>query len=208
MKRKLVLMLAIGLVTVNVAAQTNYFKKGTVNFAPSSHQDIAWMNVPDTCTEFRIEKLLMPSIRLLEKEPSYCFTMEYALTLEEFLNKYPERKAEILDLTTKKRLDWGATFNQPYESLLSGEALIRQTYLGKRWLQQQLPGCEFLTAFNPDVPGRSLQTSQILSKAGIKYSVISRFEPGVYRWFSPDGSSMICASNGIYCDYARTLAGK
>ena len=208
MKRKLVLMLAIGLVTVNVAAQTNYFKKGTVNFAPSSHQDIAWMNVPDTCTEFRIEKLLMPSIRLLEKEPSYCFTMEYALTLEEFLNKYPERKADILDLTTKKRLDWGATFNQPYESLLSGEALIRQTYLGKRWLQQQLPGCEFLTAFNPDVPGRSLQTSQILSKAGIKYSVISRFEPGVYRWFSPDGSSMICASNGIYCDYARTLAGK
>ncbi|MFR8836028.1 hypothetical protein [Bacteroides nordii] len=67
MKRKLVLMLAIGLVTVNVAAQTNYFKKGTVNFAPSSHQDIAWMNVPDTCTEFRIEKLLMPSIRLFRK---------------------------------------------------------------------------------------------------------------------------------------------
>lgn len=197
-----------GLAITNTNAQTDYFKKGTVNFAPSSHQDIAWMNVPDTCTEFRIEKLLMPSIRLLEKEPSYCFTMEYALTLEEFLNKYPERKAEIQELTTKKRLDWGATFNQPYESLLSGEALVRQTYLGKRWLQQQLPGCEFLTAFNPDVPGRSLQTSQILSKAGIKYSVISRFEPGVYRWFSPDGSSMLCKSNGIYCDYARTLAGK
>ncbi|WP_455584046.1 glycoside hydrolase family 38 N-terminal domain-containing protein [Bacteroides sp.] len=208
MKKILIIIFTVCLVSMNAIAQKNYFKKGTVNFAPSSHQDIAWMNVPDTCTEFRIEKLLMPSIRLLEKEPSYCFTMEYALTLEEFLNKYPERKSEILELTAKKRLDWGATFNQPYESLLSGEALVRETYLGKRWLQQQLPGCEFLTAFNPDVPGRSLQTSQILSKAGIKYSVISRFEPGVYRWFSPDGSSILCKSNGIYCDYARTLAGK
>lgn len=109
--------------------------------------------------------------------------MEYALTLEEFLNKYPERKDELMQLTAKKRLDWGATFNQPYEGMLSGESLIRETYLGKRWLQKQFPGCEFVTAFNPDVPGRSLQTSQIHAKAGIKYGIISRFEPGIYQWF-------------------------
>ncbi|MCD8269227.1 MAG: hypothetical protein LUD46_12780 [Parabacteroides sp.] len=189
-------------------AQSNYLKKGHVNFALSSHQDTAWMDVSDKCTEFRIEKLLIPSLHMLEKDSSYCFTMEYALTLEEFLNKYPERKDELMQLTVKKRLDWGATFNQPYEGLLSGEALIRETYLGKRWLQKQFPGCEFVTAFNPDVPGRSLQTSQIHAKAGIKYGIISRFEPGIYQWFSPDGSSILCKSNGIYCDYARTLAGK
>lgn len=205
---KNVLLLLFVVLSSVINAQTPYLKKGYVNFALSSHQDIAWMDVPEKCTEFRIEKLLMPSLRMLEKDSSYCFTMEYALTLEEFLRKYPERKNELMRLTAKKRLDWGATFNQPYESFLSGEALIRETYLGKRWLQQQFPGCEFVTAFNPDVPGRSLQTSQIYAKAGIKYNVISRFEPGVYQWFSPDGSSIICKSNGIYCDYARTLAGK
>lgn len=202
------LLIAFCVVSFCTTAQSNYLKEGHVNFALSSHQDMAWMDVPDKCTEFRIEKLLMPSLRMLEKDSSYCFTMEYALTLEEFLNKYPERKDELMQLTAKKRLDWGATFNQPYEGMLSGESLIRETYLGKRWLQKQFPGCEFVTAFNPDVPGRSLQTSQIHAKAGIKYGIISRFEPGIYQWFSLDGSSILCKSNGIYCDYARTLAGK
>lgn len=205
---KYLFLAAFCVMSFHMTAQSDYLKKGNVNFALSSHQDIAWMDVPEKCTEFRIEKLLMPSLRMLEKDSSYCFTMEYALTLEEFLKKYPERKEELIELTAKKRLDWGATFNQPYEGLLSGEALIRETYFGKRWLQQQLPGCEFVTAFNPDVPGRSLQTSQIHAKAGIRYNVISRFEPGIYQWFSPDGSSILCKSNGIYCDYARTLAGK
>lgn len=205
MKNTLPILLFLFALPTN--AQIKHFRNGYVNFALSSHQDIAWMNVPDSCTEFRIEKLLLPSLRMLEHDPSYCFTMEYALTLEEFLQKYPERKKEMIKLTSRKRLDWGATFNQPYESLLSGEALIREVYLGKRWLKTQLPGCDFLTVFNPDVPGRSLQTSQIYAKAGIKYNVISRFSPGIYRWFSPDGSSLICKSNGIYCDYARTLAG-
>lgn len=72
-----------------------HIKKGTVNFALSSHQDIAWMDVPDSCTKFRIEKLPMPSLRMLEVDSSYCFTMEYALTLEEFLHKYPERKKQL-----------------------------------------------------------------------------------------------------------------
>lgn len=126
------LLIAFCVVSFCTTAQSNYLKEGHVNFALSSHQDMAWMDVPDKCTEFRIEKLLMPSLRMLEKDSSYCFTMEYALTLEEFLNKYPERKDELMQLTAKKRLDWGATFNQPYEGMLSGESLIRETYLGKR----------------------------------------------------------------------------
>lgn len=185
----------------------SYFKKkgSVVNFAQSSHQDIGWMDTPDACKEFRIEKLIMPSIRTLENNPDYCFTMEYSLALKELLEKYPERKDEIVRLTAAKRLDWGATYNQPYESLLGSEALVRQVYLGVKWLKKTLPGSEFLTAFNPDVPGRSLQTSQIYAKAGVKYFLFSRFEPGYYRWFSPDGSSLLCFSNGIYCEYARTL---
>lgn len=185
----------------------SYFKKkgAVVNFAQSSHQDIGWMDTPGVCKEFRIEKLIMPSIQTLESNPNYCFTMEYALALEELLEKYPERRDEIVRLTAAKRLDWGATYNQPYESLLGSEALVRQVYLGVKWLKKTLPGSQFLTAFNPDVPGRSLQTSQIYAKAGVKYFLFSRFEPGYYRWFSPDGSSLLCYSNGIYCEYARTL---
>lgn len=202
-----IILLSFLLISTLCFSQNKGKNNTTVNFAMSSHQDMAWMDTPDKCTEFRIEKLLMPSIQRAERDSSYCFTMEYALTLDEFLRKYPERKDEICLMTRRKNLDWGATFNQPYEGLLSGEALVREVYLGKKWLQKQIPGAEFLTAFNPDVPGRALQTSQIYAKAGIKYSIISRFEPGIYRWYSPDGSSILCASNGIYCDYARRLDG-
>lgn len=209
MNKFLITMLLVFGITMIQGQHTDYsyfMKKGAVvNFAQSSHQDIGWMDTPAVCKEFRIERLIMPSIRTLESNPDYCFTMEYALTLKELLEKYPERHDEITRLTTAKRLDWGATYNQPYESLLGSEALVRQVYLGVKWLKKTLPGGEFLTAFNPDVPGRSLQTSQIYAKAGIKYFLFSRFEPGYYRWFSPDGSSLLSYSNGIYCDYARTL---
>lgn len=209
MKKLILIILFISCITTIHGQQNDYsyFKKkgAVVNFAQSSHQDIGWMDTPAKCKEFRIERLIMPSIRTLEDNPDYCFTMEYALTLKELLEKYPERHDEITRLTVAKRLDWGATYNQPYESLLGSEALVRQVYLGVKWLKKTLPGGEFLTAFNADVPGRSLQTSQIYAKAGIKYFLFSRFEPGYYRWFSPDGSSLLSFSNGIYCDYARTL---
>lgn len=209
MKKLIFIIALIPYMTTIYGQQNDYFyfkKKGAViNFAQSSHQDIGWMDTPAACKEFRIERLIMPSIRTLENNPNYCFTMEYSLTLKELLEKYPERHDEITRLTASKRLDWGATYNQPYESLLGSEALVRQVYLGVKWLKKTLPGGEFLTAFNADVPGRSLQTSQIYAKAGVKYFLFSRFEPGYYRWFSPDGSSLLSFSNGIYCEYARTL---
>lgn len=67
------------LVRISVAtAQENrfpYVKKTIVNFAQSSHQDIGWMHTPAVCKKFRIEQLIMPRIRTLEKNPDYCFTM-------------------------------------------------------------------------------------------------------------------------------------
>jgi hypothetical protein len=99
----------------------------------------------------------------------------------EFLEAYPERKEEVQRLTREGRLEWGATYNQPYEAWLSGEELVRQTYFGRRWIRRNLPGCDARVAFNPDVPGRSLQMQQILAKAGIPYLLV-----GVGRWGSTD----------------------
>jgi alpha-mannosidase len=55
-----------------------------------------------------------------------------------------------------------------------------------------------LAAYNVDVPGRSLQSPQVLGKAGIKYLVVSRMKEGFYNWYSPDGTKILTYSPGNY----------
>ena len=173
---------------------------GTVEIASSSHQDTAWMDTPDFCRRFRVEQNILPALEMMAKDPTYCFAMECTLHLMEFLEAHPERRDEVVRLMKAGRLEFGATYNQPYESYLSGEELVRQTYYGRRWIRKNLPGCDARVAFNPDVPGRALQMQQILAKAGIPYLFTSRYHEGLYRWISPDGSGILAYSPGHYCN--------
>ncbi len=177
---------------------SGYFQGGEVRIVSSSHQDTAWMDTPDFCRRFRVEQNILPALEMMAKEPTYCFTMECTLHLMEFLDAHPERRDEVVRLMKEGRLEFGATYNQPYESYLSGEELVRQAYYGRRWIRKNLPGCDARVAFNPDVPGRALQMQQILSKAGIPYLFTSRYHEGLYRWLSPDGSGVLTYSPGHY----------
>ncbi len=176
-----------------------------VHIISSSHQDIAWMNSPEACVEYRDTHCITPALEMMAKNPDYCFVMENMLNLMEYLERHPERRDEVYRFTKEGRLEWGAAFNQPYESLLSGEQLIRETYFGRRWLKKNFPGCDARVYFNPDVPGRSLQMQQILAKAGIPFMIISRYHKGYYRWASPDGSSVIAYSPGHYTNASSIL---
>ena len=180
------------------SADHSYFKNGRINIITSSHQDIAWMDSTGACEKWRDENMITPVLKILADNKSFCFTVEDALCLKEYLNRHPDRYADILKFTQEGRLEWGATYVQPYESMYDGEALIRQTYLGRKWLKETLPGCDFICAYSPDVPGRALQMSQILYKSGIKYLHFSRHEPGIYRWYSPDGSNVLAFTPGQY----------
>ncbi len=175
-----------------------YFKGGTISVIPSSHQDIAWMDSIGKCIEFRDLRMITPALKRLKANPTFKFSVEDALSLREYLHRHPEALAEILKYTREGRLEWGASYKQPYESMYYGESLIRQTYLGRKWLKKTLPGCDFKTYWNEDVPGRSLQMAQILSKAGIPYMQFSRHQPGIYNWYSPDGSYITCYTPGQY----------
>jgi alpha-mannosidase len=182
------------------AQDASYFKGGKLYIVNSSHQDIAWMDSPDECIRFRDEQMITPALKRLAESETYCFSVEDALSLREYLERHPDRYGDILKYTREGRLEWGATNKQPYPSMYDGEALIRQAYFGRKWLQKVLPGCDFRTAYNEDVPGVALQLPQILSKSGIPYYQISRHQPGFYKWFSPDGSSVISWSPGQYHD--------
>jgi alpha-mannosidase len=178
---------------------------GSLHIISSSHQDIAWMDSPEKCIVFRDTNCITPALAMMAKDPAYSFTMENMLNLMEYVESHPERAEEIARLTREGRMEWGATFNQPYESLYSGEQLIRQAYFGRLWIKRNFPGADARVYFNPDVPGRAAQMPQILAKAGIPYLVMSRYHEGFYRWASPDGTSVLAYSPGHYGNAAAYL---
>ena len=186
------------LFTPLISSEWGYFGKGKIHIICSSHQDIAWMNTPDSCREERIHDIIIPALNQIDKNPDFRFEMEQTLNLMEVLDAVPSEKQRIIDAGKKGQFTWGATFNQPYEGLESGEQLVRQTYLGRKWIKDNLPGMDALAAYNIDVPGRTPQIPQILEKSGIRYLVISRMKEGFYNWYSPDGSKVLTYSPGNY----------
>lgn len=181
-----------------IPANWDYFGDGKIHVIVSSHQDIAWMNTPDSCRHERVFDIVLPALDIIEKEPEFKFGMEQSLNLMEALEDAPEHRQRIVDAYKSGKFDWGATFTQPYEGLESGEQLVRQSYLGRRWIKNELPGMDAKVAYNIDVPGRSMQVPQIFKKSGIDYLFVSRMKEGFYNWYSPDGTSIFTYSPGNY----------
>ncbi|MCG8307359.1 MAG: glycosyl hydrolase-related protein [Cytophagales bacterium] len=181
-----------------IPADWDYFGEGKVHVIVSSHQDIAWMNTPDSCRHERVHDIVIPALDLMEEAPDFKFEMEQSLNLMEAVEDSPEDKQRIIDVYKSGNFEWGATFTQPYEGLESGEQLVRQSYLGRRWIKKALPGMDAHVAYNIDVPGRSLQVPQLFKKSGINYLFVSRMKEGFYNWYSPDGSSIFTYSPGNY----------
>jgi len=181
-----------------IPADWDYFTEGKVHVIVSSHQDIAWMNTPDSCRHERVHDIVLPALDLMEEEPAFKFEMEQSLNLMEALEDSPENKLRLIETYKSGNFEWGATFTQPYEGLESGEQMVRQSYLGRRWIKNTLPGMDAKVAYNIDVPGRSLQVPQIFKKSGIDYLFVSRMKEGFYNWYSPDGTSIFTYSPGNY----------
>ena len=177
-----------------------YLANGEVYIVCSSHQDIAWEDSPEHTANYRTSKCILPAMERMKKRDDVTFSMENVLYIEEFLDRKPELKDEIFQFTVDGKFDWGATYNQTYESLLSGEQLVRQVYLGAKKIRKMIPGTSAKVAYSVDVPGRSLQMPQILAKANVPYFLFSRHERGLFNWESPDGSSILCWSMGHYYD--------
>ncbi|MFA6128659.1 MAG: discoidin domain-containing protein [Bacteroidales bacterium] len=175
-----------------------YFAGGIIHVIASSHNDIAWFDTPAETIARRDHACITPALKKMEDRQDISFCMEDVLYLLEYLDRHPEKREEINRLTTNGQFDWGATYNQPYEGLLSGEQLVREVYYGKKLISKMIPGASAKVAYNPDVPGRAMQMPQILAKAGIPYLLISRHKEGIFNWKSPDGTSVLAWSMSHY----------
>ena len=174
------------------------YEKGLVSVMNSSHQDIAWVDRPEVCIMLRDTLLLSPVLKDAFIREDYGFDIEDGLMLREYLDRHPDSREQLTTLLNKKLISVGATYNCPYEDMYDAEDQVRQLYLGKKWVKNTFGGYDSRVYWNVDVPGKSLQTPQILKKAGVDYMVISRHGKGLFHWASPDGSSVFTYSPGHY----------
>ena len=181
---------------------------GEILLMNSSHQDLAWMDFLEKCIIERDTMLMTPLLKAASKDPGYRFDIEDVLMIKEYIGRHPDAKVEIIRMLKDGRLTCGSTYQMPYEEMYSGESLVRQFYLGARWAKENLDGYFPDTYWNPDVPGRTMQMGQIMSKSGTKNMVISRFKKGVYRWYSPDSSFVHVYSPGGYTEDFKFLKKK
>jgi len=148
-----------------------------------SHQDLGWENSYYKSKELRNTKIIEPVVGWAKntsgQERGYKYCIEYtraAMDFQEYTQNTEGKSSlwdDFVDLVKAGRIEVGGTYNCTYESMLTGEALVRETYLGRKWLKGL--GCDTKVAWNVDPPIRSLQTAQIYKKAGIEYMMDSRY---------------------------------
>jgi alpha-mannosidase len=180
--------------------------KGEILLSITTHQDLGWADEVEKCIITRDTLWMTPFLKRLKEEPNFKMDIEQTSIIMEYLNRHPEKKAEIQKGLNEGRILIGATYTQPYEELFSGESLIRQLYLGKKWLSENFNGYNSDTYYNSDVPGRTLQMPQILAKSGVNNMFVSRHEKGVFDWYSPDGSKATMFSSGHYIEFYVILS--
>ena len=182
--------------------------QGEILLSVTTHQDLGWIDEVEKCIILRDTLWITPFLKRLKDDPNFRMDIEQTSIIVEYLNRHPDKKGEIQKGLNEGRITIGASFTQPYEDMYSGESLIRQFYLGKKWLKQTFNGYNTDIYFNADVPGRTLQISQILAKSGVNNLLATRHEKGFYKWSSPDSSSVSMFSNGHYIDFYNILKKK
>ena len=180
-------------------------KDGDIYVFTTTHQDLAWLNHIDACIADRDTLWLTPFLKRLGEDPTFKMDIEQTSILKEYIHRHPDTYPLFVKYMKEGRICVGGTFIQPYEEMYSGESLARQFYLGTRWLKKNFNGYQTSSYFNVDVPGRTLQMPQIMSKAGIENLVISRHERGLFYWESPDGSKVRTYTPGHYIYFYNVL---
>jgi len=172
-------------------------KSKEIFLVPHFHYDVAYC---DTFAGYLPRSLdnLVEMLWMMERYPEFTFLVEQTILLEEFWQRYPELRPLLKQYAREGRLEVACgMFVMPDMNLVSGESLIRQAVLGKRWLQEKLGIDEVQTCWIADCWGHHPQIPQILKKCGYRYYAFSRSMPeeiatkSEFYWQGLDGTRLL-----------------
>jgi alpha-mannosidase len=170
----------------------------TFHLTGNSHIDAAWL-WPWTETVDVVRRTFGTALQLMDEYPGYTFTQSAAAYNEWMAEKYPSMNAEIKKRIAEGRWEIvGGMWVEPDLNMPSGESLVRQLLVGKRWYKQAY-GVDVRIGWNPDSFGYNWQLPQIYKKSGVDYFVTQKMAWNdtnqlpfkLFWWQSPDGSKVL-----------------
>lgn len=163
-----------------------------------SHIDVAWL-WPYAESVRKCSRTFSTVERLMEEYPFYLFTQSQAQLYEFTKDHYPELYEKIKKRVREGRFEpQGSMWVEADCNICSGESLVRQIVLGKRFFMDEF-GIETDVLWLPDVFGYSAALPQILKKAAIKYfstikiswSQFNKFPYSTFWWEGIDGTRVL-----------------
>lgn len=134
----------------------------------NSHLDLEWKWTVEE-TRRKTARTLGNQLRMLERYPDYKYIQSQAWILDTVKQEYPELYAQVKQAVADgKIVPEGGMWVQADTNIPSGESLIRQIVLGKKFVRDEF-GMDNQVLWLPDVFGVSGVMPQIMKGCGIKY---------------------------------------
>ena len=172
-------------------------KGGTCYFLGHSHLDAAWLWSFDETKEL-FRGTCDNVLELMDKH-DFCFCQSSAQYYRWLEETDPEAFRKVKRRVEEGRWEIvGGTWVEPDTNLPSGESLVRQFLVGKRYFEEKF-GVDVKTAWFPDSFGYTWTLPQIMKKSGMDFFVTQKmlwndttvFPHHFFRWTAPDGSSIL-----------------
>jgi len=176
----------------------DWMKQFTVRAVGNAHIDMAWL-WPWTETVEVVRNTYSTVLQLMREYPGFIYAQSSAQTYVWMEEKYPELFKEIQRRAKEGRWEIvGGMWVEPDLNLPTGESLVRQILVGKRYFQQKF-GVDVRIGWNPDSFGYNWQLPQIYKRSGLDYFVTqkmawndtTKFPYKLFWWQSPDGSRVL-----------------
>ncbi|MCK1995012.1 alpha-mannosidase [Peribacillus muralis] len=170
----------------------------TVTSIGHTHIDVAWLWRLKHTRE-KAARSFSTVLRLMEQYPDYTFLQTQPQLYEYIKHDYPQIYEQIEKRVQEGRWETeGGMWLEADCNLTSGESLVRQLLLGKKFFHKNFgKECEYL--WLPDVFGYSWALPQILAKSGIKtfmttkisWSQFNKMPHDTFKWRGIDGTEIL-----------------
>lgn len=163
-----------------------------------THIDVAWWWTVEQTRE-KTGRSFATVLKLMEEYPDYKF-MSSQPQLYEFLKiRYPELYTRLKERVAEGRWEpEGGMWVEPDCNLTSGESLVRQFLMGKKFFREEF-GVDNRVLWLPDVFGYSAALPQIMKRSGIDYFMttklawnqVNKIPHDTFMWRGIDGSEVL-----------------
>lgn len=178
---------------------------GTLGMIGHTHIDVAWKWTLAQTRE-KAQRSFSTVLRLMEKYPDYIFMSSQPQLYQYVKEDDPALYEKIKERVREGRWEVdGAMWLEADTYLTSGESLVRQILLGKKFMREEF-GVESNMLWLPDVFGYSGALPQILKKSGVDrfytaklfWNETNKPRHDLFIWKGIDGSEIFSVLNDVY----------